>query len=115
MRCRARAVDVRRGRARGVCLRFEEAPVPEVVLYTKPWCAYCLRAKRLLAEKGIAYREIDVGGDLEMRTWLRHASGQGTVPQLFVDGRPYGGFRELNELERAGKLDEILRVISRQD
>lgn len=87
--------------------------MPEIVLYTKPWCGYCFMAKRLLNEKGVAYREIDTNGDEETRAWLREATGQATVPQLFVDGKPYGGYTDMAALDREGKLDAILSAASR--
>jgi glutaredoxin 3 len=82
----------------------------EIVLYTKPWCGYCFMAKRLLKEKGVAYEEIDTNGDEKTRAWLREATGQSTVPQLFVDGKSYGGYTDMAALDRAGKLDAILSV-----
>ena len=83
--------------------------MPKVHLYTKQQCPYCVRAKALLAKKGVAYEEIDVEHDEARRTWLVEASGQRTVPQVFVDGRSLGGFSEIDALERQGKLDPILR------
>jgi glutaredoxin 3 len=65
-------------------------------------------AKRLLAEKGVEYREIDVEGDEAKRAWLREVTGQSTVPQLFVDGKPYGGYTDMAALDREGKLDAVL-------
>jgi glutaredoxin 3 len=55
----------------------------------------------------IAYEEIDVSEDAEKRDWLVSASGQRTVPQIFIDGRAIGGFVELAALERAGGLREL--------
>jgi glutaredoxin 3 len=83
--------------------------MPKVQVYSKQQCAYCVRAKALLQKKGVAYEEIDVEHDDAKRTWLVEASGQRTVPQIFVDGRPLGGYSELDALEKQGKLDPILR------
>ncbi len=83
--------------------------MPSVQIYTKQQCPYCVRAKALLARKGVAYEEIDVEHDDARRAWLVEASGQRTVPQIFVDGRPLGGFSDIDALERQGKLDPILR------
>jgi glutaredoxin 3 len=65
-------------------------------------------AKRLLDQKGIAVREIDVTSDPATRAWLREVTGQHTVPQIFVGERSIGGYRELYQLEREGKLDALL-------
>ncbi len=83
--------------------------MPRIEIYTKQQCPYCVRAKALLERKGAAYQEIDVEGKDELRIWLVEASGQKTVPQIFVDGRPLGGFSDIDALDRRGKLDAILR------
>lgn len=83
--------------------------MPKVQVYTKRQCAYCVSAKALLTRKGVAYEEIDVEHDDARRAWLVEASGQRTVPQIFVDGRPLGGFSDLDALDRKGELDPILR------
>jgi len=81
----------------------------KVQIYTKRVCPYCTSAKVLLQKKGVAYEEIDVENDDEKRTWLVEATGQRTVPQIFVDGRSLGGFSDVDALDKAGKLDAILR------
>jgi glutaredoxin 3 len=83
--------------------------MPKVQVYSKQQCPYCVRAKALLTKKGIPFEEIDVEQDEAKRAWLVEASGQRTVPQIFVDGRPLGGFFEIETLDRQGKLDPILR------
>ncbi|MBI4178055.1 thioredoxin-disulfide reductase [bacterium] len=80
----------------------------EVLVYTKAYCPYCKWAKQLLASKGVGFREIDVMSDAELERKMRKESGGRTVPQIFIDGRPYGGFDEISELDRRGKLDELL-------
>jgi glutaredoxin 3 len=83
--------------------------MPKVQVYSKQHCAYCVRAKALLQKKGVAFEEIDVEHDDAKRVWLVEASGQRTLPQIFVDDRSLGGFSELEALDREGKLDPILR------
>ncbi len=85
----------------------------KVEVYTKKYCPYCVRAKALLGKKGVAFEEIDVEGDDAKRAWLVEASGQRTVPQVFVDGQPLGGFTDIETLDRQGKLDPILRGTAR--
>lgn len=81
----------------------------QVEIYTSPICGYCLRAKRLLENKGVAYVEIDVLSNPSARAEMRErANGARTVPQVFIDGDPIGGSDELHALERAGKLDSLL-------
>ena len=83
--------------------------MPRVQIYTKSNCAYCVRAKALLGKKGVPYEEIDVEHDDARRAWLVEASGQRTVPQIFVDERSLGGFTDIEALDRQGRLDPILR------
>lgn len=84
-------------------------PAPKVTVYTKQNCPFCVRAKRLLERKGVAYEEVDVEEKDELRAWLVETSGQRTVPQVFAGDRPLGGFSDLDALDREGKLDPILR------
>jgi glutaredoxin 3 len=81
----------------------------EVTIYTTRVCGYCVAAKRLLTARNVAYTEIDVTGDQAKRTWLVEATGQRTVPQIFIAGESIGGYEELADLDRAGQLSERLR------
>ena len=88
---------------------MDEAHVPKVEIYTKTFCSYCFRAKRLLDSKGIEYREHEVSfGGPERQEMIQRSGGRTTVPQIFIDGRHIGGCNDLMELERSGKLDELL-------
>jgi glutaredoxin 3 len=82
---------------------------PDVTVYTKANCPYCVRAKALLARKGVAFREIDVEGRDDLRIWLVEATGQRTMPQVFAGERSLGGYSDLAALEERGALDPILR------
>ena len=77
--------------------------LPEVVLYRTRHCGYCVMAARLLTSHGIPFREVDVSGDAERRRWLLSATGQYTVPQIFVGTRSIGGYQELSALLRGGR------------
>ncbi len=78
-----------------------------IEVYTTQWCGYCVRAKALLEGRGIPYEEITLDGDPEFRQTVRDRTGGWTVPQILVDGRPIGGYRELWRLDREGALDEL--------
>jgi len=80
----------------------------KVIVYTTDYCPYCVRAKALLKHKGVPFEEIDVGADDALRDKMVAESGRRTVPQIFIDGRPIGGFDELNALEQSGELDGML-------
>jgi len=79
-----------------------------IVLYSKSWCPFCDRAKHLLEEKGQRWEEVDIEADAAKRDEMIERAGRSTVPQIFIDGVHVGGFDELADLERAGKLDPML-------
>ena len=80
-----------------------------VVIYTTPYCPYCLMAKRLLTKKGAAFEEIDVCGNPRLREELRiKAGGVSTVPQIWIGETHVGGCDELYALEQDGELDGLL-------
>jgi glutaredoxin 3 len=82
---------------------------PQIDIYTKFACPFCVRAKRLLSEKGAEFTEYDItmGGprQIEMRERAPHAM---TVPQIFIGDYHVGGSDDLAALEAAGKLDALL-------
>jgi glutaredoxin 3 len=81
----------------------------QVDIYTTPICPYCAMAKRLLAKKGVAYREIDVSRDPALRqAMVQRANGRRTVPQIFIGDHHVGGSDDLHALDHAGKLDALL-------
>lgn len=75
-----------------------------IVMYTKDWCPFCFRAKRLLRKRNYDFEEINLTGNTERRAWLAEKSGQSTVPQIFIHGKCVGGFTELEALDEAGGL-----------
>jgi glutaredoxin 3 len=87
---------------------LQKSMAADVVMYTTHYCGYCRMAARLLAKKGVTLREIDAGSDPSLRRWLVQATGQRTVPQIFVNGRSIGGYDELAAHESAGNLDRML-------
>jgi glutaredoxin 3 len=83
----------------------------KIVIYTTPICPYCVQAKRLLSRKGVAFEEVDVSGDGELRRrMVQKAGGRMTVPQIFVDDSYIGDCDEIYALDRAGKLDSLLKL-----
>jgi glutaredoxin 3 len=85
--------------------------VPQVEIYTKVTCPYCIRAKQLLDSKGVQYREIKVDlGGAEKQEMVQRANGRMTVPQVFIGGQHIGGCDDLMALEYAGKLNGVLEA-----
>lgn len=78
-------------------------------MYTTGACAFCVMAKRLLAQKGAAVDEIRVDQDQAGREEMMRLSGRRTVPQIFVGETHVGGFDDLAALERTGALDPLLK------
>lgn len=83
----------------------------QVEIYTSPLCGFCSAAKRLLTQKGVNFSEIDVWANPARKPeMIQRAKGGRTVPQIFVGDMHVGGCDDLYALERAGKLDALLRA-----
>lgn len=78
-------------------------PSHKVVIYTTPGCSVCKRAKEYLAQKGIAYEEVDVASDRKAASDMVAKSGQMGVPVILIDGTMLIGFNPL-------KLDVALKL-----
>jgi len=85
-------------------------PAAAVVVYSTVYCPFCHMAKRLLTSKQVEFTDISVEARPDLRDWLREVSRQHTVPQIFINGTPVGGYTDLAELERQGRLDELLAL-----
>ncbi len=75
-----------------------------VILYSADWCPFCTRAKALLTSREIPFEEVNVDRVPGFREKLVEMSGRRTVPQIFVDGAPVGGYDDLVALDRNGEL-----------
>ncbi len=78
-----------------------QAPEPAVI-FTKPGCPHCARAKALLAAKGVAFEEVTLGKSVTFST-VRAVSGRGTAPQVFIGGRHIGGADDLEAYFNGGR------------
>ena len=79
-----------------------------VTLYTTDHCSLCLSAKALLAKRGIEYTEINLARDPDGRIELQQCTGMITFPQIVIGEEIIGGFRELLEADREGRLRELV-------
>jgi glutaredoxin 3 len=84
--------------------------MPEVTIYTRPYCPYCIRAVELLERKGAKFTEIEAGFDPEKRQEMMRRSGRSTFPQIFVGETHIGGCDDMMALEREGRLDPLLKA-----
>ena len=80
-----------------------------VLMYTTAVCPYCIRAKKLLAERGVTQiEEVRVDLDPERRDEMMLKTKQRTVPQIFIGDTHVGGCDDLHALYRAEKLKPLL-------
>jgi len=79
-----------------------------IVIYTTKYCPYCSAAKALLRSKNVEFVEIDVTDDPARRTEMERLSSRRTVPQIFIDGKPIGGYDDARHLDDRGELDRLL-------
>ena len=80
-----------------------------LVIYTKPGCPYCSRAKALLERKGADYQEIVASNDPALKAeMVEKSGGKATFPQIFIDGKHVGGCDDIHALDARGGLDPLL-------
>ena len=82
--------------------------MPAVVIYSSDYCPYCVRAKQLLSRKGVAFTEINVDGQPQLRAEMSRKAGRTSVPQIWIGDVHVGGCDDLYALEQAGGLDKLL-------
>jgi glutaredoxin 3 len=80
-------------------------------MYSTAVCPFCIRAERLLAARGAgSIEKLRVDLDPGLREEMIRMTGRRTVPQIFIDDLHVGGFDELAELDREGKLACLLQT-----
>ncbi|MFZ2267411.1 MAG: glutaredoxin 3 [Azonexus sp.] len=80
-----------------------------VLMYTTAVCPYCIRAKRLLTERGVtAIEEVRVDLDPERRDEMMQKTKRRTVPQIFIGETHVGGCDDLYALDAGGELQALL-------
>lgn len=80
-----------------------------VVVYSSAFCPFCHRAKALLKQKGVSFKEISVDMKPSVRAEMRSkAGGVNSVPQIWIGDTHVGGSDDLYALEARGGLDQLL-------
>lgn len=80
-----------------------------VTMYTTAVCPYCIRAKQLLAARGVTeIEEVRVDLDPERRDEMMQKTQRRTVPQIFIGDTHVGGCDDLYALDAAGGLMPLL-------
>ena len=81
-----------------------------IIVYSGPMCGYCDAAKRLLERNNIEFTDIDVSTKDGLRDEMtKKANGRRTIPQIFFNDEHVGGYQELRDLEKSGKLLSSLK------
>ena len=81
-----------------------------VLMYSTGVCPYCVMAERLLKAKGVDdIEKVRIDLDPEQRSQMMQKTGRRTVPQIYIGDTHVGGFDDLSALDRAGKLEPLLR------
>ena len=82
----------------------------KILMYSGPMCNFCEAAKRLLSRNKLNYEVIDISSSEGLRDeMILKSNGKRTIPQIFFDDDHIGGYVELRELEKSGKLEESLK------
>jgi glutaredoxin 3 len=79
----------------------------EIIVYTTEPCSFCVRAKQLLAKRGLTYAEVNLSKDPAGRAELAQRTGMFSFPQVVIDGELLGGWREVLEADEAGRLEAL--------
>jgi glutaredoxin 3 len=82
--------------------------IKNVLVYSTDPCSFCSNAKALLRQRNIEFDEINLSKDPAGRAELAARTGLMSFPQIVIDGAVVGGFRELIEADRSGRLTELV-------
>ena len=85
----------------------------DVVLFMKgtaqmPQCGFSSRVVGVLNYMGVAFKDVNVLADEEIRNGIKSFSDWPTIPQLYVKGEFVGGCDIITEMTLSGELDELL-------
>ena len=86
------------------------ADKPKIEIYGTETCGYCTAARMLLKKKGLDYEDILISKNENALRLMLERSGRQSVPQIFINDQPIGGFDELYALDQSGDLDQLLGV-----
>lgn len=82
-----------------------------VLMYTTAVCPFCIRAKQLLAARGVTQiEEVRIDLDPDQRDAMMAKTNRRTVPQIYIGSTHVGGCDDLYALDAAGKLLPLLEI-----
>ena len=79
-----------------------------VLIYSKANCPYCEWAKNFFKNKNIPFEEIRIDLNEEKRQEMEQLTKRRTVPQIFINQEPIGGYDDLIKLDQTGKLAKLI-------
>ena len=79
----------------------------KITLYSTEPCSFCVRAKELLKLRRLSFEEINLAKDPAGRMELVERTGMISFPQIVIDEEVLGGFQELVQADRSGRLAEL--------
>jgi glutaredoxin 3 len=83
--------------------------MPNIIMYTTATCPYCVAAEKYLKAKGVAeIAKVRIDLDPSKRSEMMERTGRRTVPQIYIGDTHVGGYDDLVELDRKGKLAPLL-------
>ena len=85
-------------------------PQSNVILFSKPNCSYCNRAKAILQYAGIKYKDYDITANIRNADASVYFSGVATVPQVFLGNYSINSAEDLEHLQATGQLQALLEV-----
>lgn len=69
----------------------------DVIVYSKPSCPFCTKAKALLESKGVEFNTIEIGTDIQREEFMETFPNVRTVPFIIIDGNHVGGYQDLEK------------------
>lgn len=94
----AKAVEAKNPTEYGVLVCKDFANVPRTdmyLIYSKPDCVFCTKAKEVFVTKNLSYKEIVVGQEMNRDTFIAKFPNQKTLPLIFKDDQMIGGLSQL--------------------
>ena len=81
-----------------------------IQIYTANFCGYCTLAKKMLTKKNVPFVETNLTLEpIKRSEMIERSNGRSSVPQIFISNMHVGGYDEISQLEKSGRLDAILR------
>jgi glutaredoxin 3 len=79
----------------------------KITVYSTEPCSFCERAKDLLNLRELPFEEINLAKDPAGRFELVEKTGMLSFPQIVIGSEVIGGFQELVQADRSGRLAEL--------